>query len=57
MHGGLRHEAVEAARCVAAGETESPLMPHAETLRVMEAMDEVRRQVGVVYPGEETSGR
>jgi hypothetical protein len=31
---------------------ESALMPHAETLRVMEAMDQVRRQVGVRYPGE-----
>jgi hypothetical protein len=34
------------------GARESALMPHAETLRLMEAMDEVRRQVGVRYPGE-----
>jgi predicted dehydrogenase len=52
MHGGLRYEAVEVARCLADGLAESPLMPHAETLRVMEAMDEIRRQVGVRYPGE-----
>jgi hypothetical protein len=28
-------------------------MPWAATRRVMAAMDEVRRQVGVVYPGED----
>ncbi|WP_374967698.1 Gfo/Idh/MocA family protein [Terrabacter sp. BE26] len=49
---GFSYEAAEFARCLVAGETESPLMPHATTLRVMETMDEVRRQVGVVYPGE-----
>jgi hypothetical protein len=52
MHRGLRYEAAEVARCLHAGATESALMPHAETLRLMEAMDEVRRQVGVRYPGE-----
>ena len=50
-HLGLRYEACEVARCITDGLTESPLMPHAETLRVMRLLDEVRRQVGVVYPG------
>ncbi|SES24428.1 Predicted dehydrogenase [Pedococcus cremeus] len=49
---GFRYEAAEVARCLNDGALESPLMPHAETLRVMEAMDDVRRQVGVRYPGE-----
>ena len=49
---GFSYEAAEFARCLVAGETESPLMPHASTLRVMETMDEVRRQIGVTYPGE-----
>ncbi|MBC9819946.1 Gfo/Idh/MocA family protein [Terrabacter sp. MAHUQ-38] len=49
---GFSYEAAEFARCLVAGERESPIMPHATTLRVMETMDEVRRQVGVVYPGE-----
>jgi predicted dehydrogenase len=49
---GFAYEAAEFARCLVAGETESPLLPHATTLRVMETMDDVRRQVGVVYPGE-----
>ena len=51
MH-ALHFEAVEVARCISEGRRESPLMPHAETLRVMGLMDEVRRQLGVVYPGE-----
>jgi predicted dehydrogenase len=50
--GGLSYEAAELARCVAAGMTESPLLPLDETLSIMQTMDEVRRQVGVVLPGE-----
>jgi predicted dehydrogenase len=49
---GFSYEAAEFARCLVAGEIESPVMPHATTLRIMETMDEVRRQVGVRYPGE-----
>jgi predicted dehydrogenase len=50
--GGLREEAAEFARIVRAGEIESPLMPHATSLELMRQMDEVRRQIGVSYPGE-----
>jgi predicted dehydrogenase len=49
---GLREEAAEFARVVRSGEIESPLMPHATTLLMMEQMDEIRAQVGVRYPGE-----
>jgi predicted dehydrogenase len=49
---GFSYEAAEFARCLVAGRTESPVMPHRTTLRVMETMDETRRQVGVRYPGE-----
>jgi predicted dehydrogenase len=48
----LDFEAAEVARCVSAGLSESPLLPWSETIAVMETMDEVRRQVGVRYPGE-----
>ena|SRR6185369_4443133 len=50
---GLRFQAIEAIRCMREGLTESPLLPLDDTLTVMRTMDEVRRQVGVVYPGEE----
>jgi predicted dehydrogenase len=38
---GLRHQADEVARRLAAGETESPLMPLEETVSIMVTMDEV----------------
>ena len=50
---GFRYEAAEVARALAAGRLETWSMPWAATRRVMAAMDEVRRQVGVVYPGED----
>lgn len=49
---GLHFEVCEAARCIDAGLMESPLLPAAETLRIMEVLDEVRAQVGVRYPDE-----
>jgi predicted dehydrogenase len=41
---GLRHQADEVARRLAAGETESPLMPLDETISIMETMDTVLKQ-------------
>lgn len=50
--GGFQYQIAEAARCIDAGQLESPVMPWAATIAVMEVLDEVRRQVGVRYPGE-----
>ncbi|WP_194288525.1 Gfo/Idh/MocA family protein [Ornithinicoccus halotolerans] len=52
---GLVYEAAEAARLLAQGATESPLLPWEETRQVMATMDEIRRQVGVSYPGEQAA--
>src|SRR6202034_715937 len=41
---GLRHQADEVARRLAAGDVESPLMPLAETISIMETMDTVLAQ-------------
>ncbi len=49
---GLRHQAVEVARCLREGLTESPLMPLDETVSIMQTMDEVRAQAGIVLPGD-----
>lgn len=49
---GLQYEAAEVARRIADGDTESPRLTWQHTLDVMRTMDEVRRQVGVAYPGE-----
>lgn len=43
---GMQFQALELERCVAAGLVESPLMPHADTLAVLEAMDAARAQLG-----------
>ncbi|WIY04818.1 Gfo/Idh/MocA family oxidoreductase [Amycolatopsis mongoliensis] len=42
---GLRHQADEVARLLAAGETESALMPLGETVSIMATMDEVLKAV------------
>lgn len=49
---GLGNEAAEVVRCVRAGLRESPLVPHAQSLRLMALMDDVRRQVGVGYAAD-----
>ena len=51
-HSALHFEAAEVARRIAAGETGSPLRPVADTITTMAAMDEVRDQLGIAYPGE-----
>ncbi|MEV8401986.1 Gfo/Idh/MocA family protein [Streptomyces niveus] len=47
---GMQHEAAEVARCLRAGEKESPLVPLAGSLAVMRTLDAVRERVGVRYP-------
>lgn len=49
---GLQYEAAEVARRVKAGETESPALTWANTVEVMHTLDEIRAQIGLVYPGE-----
>jgi hypothetical protein len=50
--GGLRHQAAEVGRCLGDGRLESPVMPLDESVAIMETLDEVRRQIGLVYPSE-----
>lgn len=49
---GYEYEFMEAVRCIEAGKTESDSMPAAESIYVMELMDTLRRQWGLVYPME-----
>ena len=49
-HLGLCHEASHLAQLVADGATESPLLGLDETVSIMETMDAMRAQVGVVAP-------
>jgi dihydrodiol dehydrogenase / D-xylose 1-dehydrogenase (NADP) len=50
---GLCYEADEVRRCIQAGLTESEGMSLDETLVVAEIMEEIRKQLGVVYPQDE----
>jgi predicted dehydrogenase len=49
---GYVHEAIEAQRCWTEGLIESPAMTHEQTLHLMGVLDDIRRQVGVRYPGD-----
>ena len=53
VDGGFQYQAAEVARRVAEGATQSPRITLDNTLEVMRTMDEIRRQIGVVYPGEQ----
>ena len=53
---GLRYQAAEVGRCLREGLTESPVLSLDESRSVMATMDEVRRQIGLTYPGEDTPG-
>ena len=48
---GREHQAIEVGRCLAAGLTESPVLPLDESVAVMATLDEVRRQIGLDYTG------
>ena len=50
---GYEYEFQEAVRCIREGKTESDSMPMERTLQVMEIMDSLRKQWGVVYPQEQ----
>lgn len=56
-HHGLCYEAAHFASLVADGVVESPLLPLAETLSVLETIDEARRQIGAIFPGEVPTAR
>ncbi|WP_040492898.1 Gfo/Idh/MocA family protein [Ilumatobacter nonamiensis] len=53
---GLAHEAEHAMECIGTGATESDVQTWAATLANMELMDDIRRQLGVVYPSEADAG-
>jgi predicted dehydrogenase len=51
-HDALHFEAAEVARCIAVGRLESPVRPLSESITTLQVMDEIRRQIGVAFPGE-----
>ena len=49
---GMQFQADELERLVAAGELEGTILPPAESVAIMGTLDEIRRQIGLRYPGE-----
>jgi predicted dehydrogenase len=49
---GMQFQALAAERFIAAGARDSDILPIDETVAIMGTLDEVRRQIGLVYPGE-----
>ena len=50
---GYEYQFAEAARCIAAGKIESDSMPLTDSITVMEVMDDLRAQWGLVSPQEQ----
>ena len=50
----LFHEVVHFAHCIGHGSTESPVRPLLDSINMLETLDEVRRQLGVVFNEERT---
>ncbi|GAA2249846.1 Gfo/Idh/MocA family oxidoreductase [Herbiconiux moechotypicola] len=49
---GMDFQAAEIERVIAAGESESPLLPLSQTVAIMGVLDAAREQIGLRYPGE-----
>jgi predicted dehydrogenase len=49
---GYHHQAAEVARCIRAGEVESPRMPLDETVAIMDTLDLLRSKWGVRFPSD-----
>lgn len=49
---GYEYEILETIFCIEEGKSECPSMPHAETLKMMRVMDELRASWGMKYPEE-----
>ena len=49
---GYGPEIQEVERCLRTGLLESPFIPHADTIAILEILDAARAAVGVVYPSE-----
>jgi predicted dehydrogenase len=50
---GMQYQALAAERFVAAGATDSDILPLDESVAIMATLDEIRGLIGVRYPGEE----
>jgi len=54
---GMQYQAFAAERLVAAGRLAGDVLPIDKTVAIMGTLDEIRRQIGLAYPGEEPAQR
>ncbi|MDD5582868.1 MAG: Gfo/Idh/MocA family oxidoreductase [Candidatus Marinimicrobia bacterium] len=52
-HRGYGYMAQHVMMCIQNGVTESPILPHSQTLSIMNTMDKIRQAIGLTYPMEE----
>lgn len=53
---GFEYQVQACIDAIREGKVETPYMPHAESLRIMEIMDDLRREWGVVFPNDDFRG-
>ncbi len=49
---GMQYQAIALEEIVASGRTETEVLPPSESVAIMATLDEIRRQIGLRYPGE-----
>ncbi|MCU1423276.1 MAG: gfo/Idh/MocA family oxidoreductase, partial [Microbacteriaceae bacterium] len=49
---GMQFQAWEVERLVEQGRSVGDILPPAESIAIMATLDEIRRQIGLEYPGE-----
>jgi len=50
---GMEYQAMELERLVQTGKSSGDILPPSQSIAIMQTLDEVRRQIGLKYPGEE----
>ena len=52
---GFQYEIEEVIKCLNEKKIESKILPHQASIDVVKIMDAVRKQLGIIYPGNTTS--
>ena len=53
---GFEEQIAHFCQCINEGLTESPLIPHSQTLYITKQMDEIRRLISITYPQDSVDG-
>jgi predicted dehydrogenase len=50
---GYQYEAIEVMKCLDEGKLQSDIVPHSFSLNLMNTLDRIRNEAGIVYPGRD----